>query len=68
MNTIDTVVAILSVLALVISIAALLASPSHGAGYRCIAILWSAGWLIVLLRSRRRARPRSSQPPPGSTP
>ena len=40
-----------------LSVIGLAAGPSHGAGYWCLAILWNTGWLLVLLKSRLRARP-----------
>ncbi len=55
-----TAAALLCFLALVVAIAGLAAGPSHGAGYWCLAVLWSASWLFVLLRSRRSVLPHSS--------
>ena len=55
MTRIQTAVAVLCVLALLIAIAGLLLSPSRGAvGYWCFAILCSGGCLIDLLRARHR--------------
>ena len=67
MTRTQTAVAALCVLSLLIAIVALFLAPSRGAtAYWCLAILWSAGWLIDLLRARRRAhRPRQPSPRPG---
>ena len=64
----QTAAALLCILALVVAVAGLTAGPSLGAGYRCLAVLWSAGWLLVLLSSRRRALPHPPQPHPGTAP
>ena len=53
---------------LVVAVAGLAAGPSHGAAYWSLAVLWSGGWLLVLLRSRRRALPHPPQPHPGTAP
>ena len=62
----QTAGASLCVLALVVAVAGLAAGPSHGAGYWCIAVLWSTGWLSGLLSSRRRPVPLPPQPHPGT--
>ena len=62
----QTAAASLCFLALVVAVAGLAARPSHGAGYWCLAVLWSAGWLLGLLRSRLRAVPLPPQPHPGT--
>ena len=66
MTAAQTAAALLCILALVVAAAGLTAGPSHGAGYWCLAVLWSAGWLLGLLRSRRRAVPLPPQPHPGT--
>ena len=62
----QTAAALLCFLALFVAVADITAGPSHGAGYWCLAMLWSAGWLLVVLRSRRRALPPPPQPHPGT--
>ncbi len=64
----QTAAALLCFLALVVAIVGLTAGPSHGAGYWCLAMLWSAGWLLVLLRSRRSVLPHPPQPHPATAP
>lgn len=64
----QTAAALLCILALVVAVAGLAAGPSHGAGYWYLAVLWSGGWLLVLLGSRRRALPHPPQPHPGTAP
>ncbi|MDE0175499.1 MAG: hypothetical protein OYH76_18360 [Defluviicoccus sp.] len=55
MTRIQTAVAALCILALVLAVAALLLSPSRGAAaWWCLVILWSGGCLIDLLRARHR--------------
>ena len=64
MSRIQTAVAALCVLTLLLAIAGLLLSPSRGAtGYWCIALLCSAACLIDLLRSRRHGgeKPRGDE-------
>ena len=63
-----TAAALMCIFGLVVAVVGLAAGPSHGTGYRSLALLWKAGWLIVLLRSRRRALPPPSQPHPGTAP
>ena len=64
----QTAAASLCLFGLVVAVAGLAAGPSHGAGYWCLAALWSAGWLLGLLSSRRRALPHPPQPHPGTAP
>lgn len=51
MTRIQAAVAALCVLALAVAVLALLLSEFHA--WWCLVILWSGGWLVVLLRSRR---------------
>lgn len=64
----QTAAASLGLFGLVVAVAGLAAGTSHGPGYWCLAVLWSGGWLLVLLGSRRRALPHPPQPHPGTTP
>ena len=64
----QTTAALMCIFGLVVAVVGLAAGPSHGTGYWCLALLWNAGWLLVLLRSRRAVLPRPPQPHPGTAP
>ena len=57
MNWPKTVAAAVCILALAVAALALTLSQFHA--YWCLVVLWSGGWLIVLLRSRQPLSERS---------